>query len=120
MSFSFKTYLNVVDQEQDPTDEQLTEIFGFFRNNEKIERIRAARERAQQNAKKHLKPKNDLGDSDPYDKVGKHIYAKDKTAPDKTTNSPYDKVGKDFQKQPGRSAAAAGRAAELEYIYGKK
>lgn len=119
MSFSFKTYLDVLDQEQDPTDEQLTEIFGFFRNNEKIERIRAARERAQQAAKSHLKPKDDLGDADPYDKVGKHIYAKDKK---QQMASPYDKTGKDFQKRPGsgRSDAAAGRAAELEYIYGKK
>lgn len=42
---SFKTFSSFIDREDDPTDEQITEIFGLFKNNEKLERLKRERER---------------------------------------------------------------------------
>jgi hypothetical protein len=41
MSFSFKQYLKILESDE-LSDERLTEIFGVFKNNAKIDKLRAA------------------------------------------------------------------------------
>ena len=40
-SFTFKNFLSFVESEDDLSDEQICEIFGLFRNNDKVEKLRA-------------------------------------------------------------------------------
>ena len=45
MSLSFKKFIEFVEIEGDVSDEQINEIFGMFKNNQKIEKLRKEREK---------------------------------------------------------------------------
>ena len=52
MSVSFKKYLQLIDSRTELSEEQVNEIFGLFKNNAKIDKLRAEREKS-----KNMDPK---------------------------------------------------------------
>ncbi len=45
MSFTFKKFVEYVEIDGEPSDEQINEIFGLFRNNKKLDQLKAQREK---------------------------------------------------------------------------
>jgi len=91
MTISFKKYVDFMTVQEDPTDEQIVEIFGLFKNNQKIEKLKADREKLKQDTAKKV--------ADWREK--KELEKSEKEMP------------KNFQGKP--NAAAAGRAAEKDW-----
>lgn len=44
MSVSFKKFVEFIDAPLDMSDNQITEIFGIFKNNQKLEKLKAEKE----------------------------------------------------------------------------
>ena len=99
ISFSFKKFVEFVSLEDDPTDEQITEIFGIFQNNDKAEKLKAEREKLRKDAAV---------------KIAAHRAKRDLEAQARAKNdqrpAPVDKSAR------GPSAASAGRAAERDWV----
>lgn len=103
MTIKFKKFVEFVSMTDEPTDEQINELFGIFKNNEKADKAKAAREKLKADTAKKVadwrakKDGKDEGD-DLYDQS---IKAKNFQARTTTTASPR--------------AAAAGRSAERDW-----
>jgi hypothetical protein len=99
---SFKKFLTFVDLAEDPSDEQIQEIFGFFQNNKKADELKKKRDalKAQQDAKrKEIQKKKD------------ELWA---AARDRVAGKTLPAIG--IQPTGRTSQAAQGRAAERDWV----
>lgn len=106
MTFSFKKFVELVDQEEDLTEEQITEIFGAFATHDDKQKKIAAQKKAEFDARRAALQQK-----------------KQQANPKAGTNEPDDKD--DPRKVPAIrpknatgpwSAAAQGKAAEREWV----
>lgn len=105
LKVSFKQFSTFVDLPEEASPEQIQEIFGLFKNNEKIDVLKKKRDelKAQQDSKKkELEKKKDEIWAAQRAKLGGQTPAAQKTAP-RPSGTP-------------RSAQAAGRAAERDWV----
>lgn len=106
MSISFKKFSEYVTLPDEPTDEQIVEIFGLFQNNQKIDKLKAQREKLKQDTAK---------------KVADWRAKKDDDAAAKDDDEDQPKNIQRRPVPPGYAApraAAAGRAAERDWVGG--
>ena len=97
MTISFKKFAEFVALPSDPSDEQITEIFGLFQNNAKIEKLKKEREKIRKDTQKKV---------DAW-KAKKELAASMNTS------------GADKDQQPANqtvSRSASGRAAERDWV----
>ena len=100
MSIKFKKYVEYVSQEEELTEAQLDEIFGLFKNNQKIEKIKADREKLKQDTAKKVADWR----------------AKKAQAMMQQGNDEDNEVAKNKQLKSTPKAAASGRAAERDWV----
>lgn len=107
MSVTFKKFVQFVEIEGEPTEEQINEIFGIFRNNQKLDKLRAEREKL-----KKLSPEKKAAlDKALQDfKDGKKPGQKG-AEDEKDDGNPLERGSKTM-----RSQQARGRAAENDWV----
>lgn len=106
MNIKFKKYLEFVNLD-DPSDEQINELFGIFKNNQKIDKVKAAREKLKADTAKKV---NDWRAQKAAQQQGDD---------DEDTDIPQaknDQRRPNMTAQAAPKAAAAGRAAERDWV----
>lgn len=106
MSITFKKFTQFVSLPDDHTDEQISEIFGLFKNNEKLDKLKAQRAKLKK---------------DTAQKVADWRAKKEADAAAKDEDQPKNIQLKRTPVPPGYAtprAAAAGRAAERDWLGG--
>lgn len=96
-SFTFKNFLSFVENEEELSDEQICEIFGIFRNNDKVEKLRQQKRELAQKKTDALRRANAA-------KQGK------------TLAQQHDPTQRDPSVTHRAGSAASGRAAERDWI----
>ena len=106
MTFSFKKFVELVDQEEDLTEEQLDEIFGIFStHDEKQKKIQAQKKAEFDERRAALKAK---GKVDPTAGAAKNDQ--------RASNDPRRLGAITPKPATARQGAAQGRAAELDWV----
>lgn len=98
-NLSFKKYTEFVSNPEDYTDDQITEIFGLFRNNEKLEKLKAEREKLKKETNKKVADW----------RAKKELEAQMKDQP---------RAKNDQRREVNPRTAAGGRAAEMDWVSG--